>query len=440
MANISKSTPYVRYREKFTSNVHLGTIHVESEYLDNTRPTTIESIHGMTWHNRIYNENKELPVLSDRNILLNTKQREYFDTGEKRVPIDEIHGLEDCVANSDGTYTYKVETVEGDYAETYDGINHITSSSNGLSGEVEITYNTNEEDITGSLVFDMVNGGNVTIENSKQGELTGAILKGNTLVNLCQDLENEISTTTVMYLTEEIPVKTNAKYMVVAKVKSSNPLSSVQYSSFFRVDNSTTGYILGGINGDITTDYTTKSFTFDTGNATTLKITLRNAYSDWGLTENIAYAKEVMLIEYQEGMENLDIPYFTGMQSVRMPVLKTVGKNLWDNKVFEDCPIATINNDGSITLNGTLQGHWLFNYTIDKGTYCASAIGNDNAYIHLFWQGVDIAFQQNHSFTASEKVTRQGYIARGTYDNVNIKLQLEVGTQVTSYEPLKCLI
>ena len=176
MANISKSTPYVRYREKFTSNVHLGTIHVESEYLDNTRPTTIESIHGMTWHNRIYNENKELPVLSDRNILLNTKQREYFDTGEKRVPIDEIHGLEDCVANSDGTYTYKVVTVEGDYAETYNGINYITSSSDGLSGEVEITYNTNEEDITGSLGFEMVNGGNVTIENSKQGELTGAIL------------------------------------------------------------------------------------------------------------------------------------------------------------------------------------------------------------------------------------------------------------------------
>lgn len=125
------------------------------------------------------------------------------------------------------------------------------------------------------------------------------------------------------------------------------------------------------------------------------------------------------------------------LKSVKMPVLKTVGKNLWDNKVFEDCPIATINNDGSITLNGTLQGHWLFNYTIDKGTYCASAIGNDNVYIHLFWQGYDTAFQQNRSFTTSEKVTRQGYISRGTYDNVNIKLQLEVGTQVTSYEPHK---
>ena len=34
-----------------------------------------------------------------------------------------------------------------------------------------------------------------------------------------------------------------------------------------------------------------------------------------------------MLIEYQEGMENWDIPYFEGMQSVKMPVLTTTGKN-----------------------------------------------------------------------------------------------------------------
>lgn len=32
---------------------------------------------------------------------------------------------------------------------------------------------------------------------------------------------------------------------------------------------------------------------------------------------------DVMIIEYQQNMENWDIPYFTGMQSVKMPVLKT---------------------------------------------------------------------------------------------------------------------
>ena len=40
--------------------------------------------------------------------------------------------------------------------------------------------------------------------------------------------------------------------------------------------------------------------------------------------------ESVMIIEYQQGMENWDIPYFEGMQSVRMPVLCTTGKNLFD--------------------------------------------------------------------------------------------------------------
>ena len=39
-----------------------------------------------------------------------------------------------------------------------------------------------------------------------------------------------------------------------------------------------------------------------------------------------------ILIEYVEGMENWDIPYFSGMQSVKMPVLTTTGKNLFDGE------------------------------------------------------------------------------------------------------------
>lgn len=145
----------------------------------------------------------------------------------------------------------------------------------------------------------------------------------------------------------------------------------------------------------------------------------------------------INIIEYQEGMENWDIPYFEGMQSVKMPVLKSTGKNLWDNKIFEDCHIATINNDGSMTLNGTLNTHFWFTYTIDKGTYCSSAIGDSGKNVHLFWKGFDSGFQQDGPIIFSEKVELKGYIAGGTYNNVNIKLQLEKGTVATSYEPHK---
>ena len=58
--------------------------------------------------------------------------------------------------------------------------------------------------------------------------------------------------------------------------------------------------------------------------------------------------EDIMLIEYQDGMENWDIPYFTGIQSVKMPVLTTTGKNIIKNSsdvyVYE-------NHDGTNKLS-----------------------------------------------------------------------------------------
>ena len=64
--------------------------------------------------------------------------------------------------------------------------------------------------------------------------------------------------------------------------------------------------------------------------------------------------EDIMLIEYQEGMENWDIPYFEveGMQSVKMPVLTTTGKNIIKNSsdvyVYE-------NHDGTNKLSTFTQ-------------------------------------------------------------------------------------
>lgn len=47
-----------------------------------------------------------------------------------------------------------------------------------------------------------------------------------------------------------------------------------------------------------------------------------------GQTLTSATLGELMILEYQDGMENWDIPYFEGMESVKSPVVKMVGKNL----------------------------------------------------------------------------------------------------------------
>ena len=54
--------------------------------------------------------------------------------------------------------------------------------------------------------------------------------------------------------------------------------------------------------------------------------------SGGALTDEEKSSIRMMLIPYQDGMENWDIPYFEGMKSVRMPVLRTIGKNLFSNE------------------------------------------------------------------------------------------------------------
>lgn len=63
------------------------------------------------------------------------------------------------------------------------------------------------------------------------------------------------------------------------------------------------------------------------GDLSITTINLRNFVANTTTSGRIIY--RTMLIEYVEGMENWDIPFFRGIQSVKMPILKTVGKNLF---------------------------------------------------------------------------------------------------------------
>lgn len=67
--------------------------------------------------------------------------------------------------------------------------------------------------------------------------------------------------------------------------------------------------------------------------------------------------KNIMIIEYQEGMENWDIPYFEGLCDVKMPILRNVGKNLFDG--------------------GQVQLEKYQNYNVNNGTF---SISNNNNY------------------------------------------------------------
>ena len=410
---ISKSTPYVRYKENFTSNLHLGTIHVESEYLDRTQKTTIESIHGMTWHNKVVNENKELDLLSNLGFELTESKKEYFNVGEQRVSVDEIHGMQDIEPNEDGTYTYSVTSMEGEYAEIYDGLNHITSTSDGLDGNFEIVYDTDEEDITGSVVLDATMP-NYTIEDSNIGELNDVVFKGETLVNILPQpsLRNKMENTSMQRLNEghdEVVVADGEYKSAILKgqtlvniIPSVTPLISASDKSWYQLTESSSNNIVLTVIGEYPTSWkyirfecfrdvstldrikpntkylikfdelqNIKSVAIRTGGGNIVVapdvkvignyaiVTTNNTWeavnyillclapSDGLQLNDRIICKNPIMVEYQDGMENWDIPYFEGMTSVEMPVLTTTGKNLFDIEKSRQASGSTVAFNGN---------------------------------------------------------------------------------------------
>lgn len=126
-----------------------------------------------------------------------------------------------------------------------------------------------------------------------------------------------------------------------------------------------------------------------------------------------------------------------GQELYEIPVV-SCGKNLF-NKIFkaelEKCNIATVSEQGVVTLNGTLSTHYMFNVVIPKGEYRATTFSDSRMALHVFWDGGDSSFQCNRTLSYTEDRTLRCYIASGTYDNHICKFQLEEGTVATPYEP-----
>ena len=150
-------------------------------------------------------------------------------------------------------------------------------------------------------------------------------------------------------------VKPNTKYLVIYEIKE-NTLNGVFTLLSQHEDSSvfTTGFkrIQPGQTGIFKYVETTNA-AFD---ADKTKISLRN-YIDANSTEGKVVYRS-MLIEYQEGMENWDIPFFRGIQSVEAPVLTTTGKNLLNYHVCGTRLGATVKNITNNSITFTAPQPW----------------------------------------------------------------------------------
>lgn len=273
------------------------------------------------------------------------------------------------------------------------------------------------------------------------GVSKSAILSGQTLVNLVSGM-NTIGTNAVFkdgyitltqksyeylacYITFSYPLTEGKKYLLVMDVKE-NTLGEIFRTTTNSCIGSGKTIVSNGSTGIV------KYIMTITGGDNLGRITLRTNTGDF--SGSITF--KPMILEYVEGMENWDIPYFEGMQSVQMPVLTTTGKNLWNGE-YENGYISP--TDGYIPqttdvrttkwikckpnttyiCNSTSRNRWVLKGVNGVETVVGGVIGNETPTVT----------------TLSDTTHLRCYYKLNGHTVENI--QIEEGTSSTTYEPYK---
>ena len=201
------------------------------------------------------------------------------------------------------------------------------------------------------LPYEFEDGQYVTINDTKESGALGVKLKGQTLVNLTNKStykftchQSETSKYTSVSDVNKVLITINGKatewrYSLISFKKSMLKPNTKYLVKF-------DGYFKGTVtikNGD-STGILTNTVSVEDGcnyviiTTNDLSATINNQGVFFYPREPQSYPHtyeiaNVRLIEYQEGMEDWDIPYFEGMASCKMPTVHTVGKNLFDGNL-----------------------------------------------------------------------------------------------------------
>lgn len=299
--------------------------------------------------------------------------------------------------------------------------------------------------------------------NVMDGHVKSAILKGQTLVNifksfanysysasergvkwlitgsatLTETLNNDELTMTLTGVGSKVVridnvsmLKPNTKYMV----KINYTTSFESGINFGCVDNSVTYIQIASMKSNEYAIFTTPS------DLSTWVGLWFGILRDLQVGDVIKISKPVF-IEYQDGMENWDIPYFEGMQSVQMPVLTTVGKNLFDGYLEKG---ILDGNTGKPSPNESFVRSVNFIKVQSNKIYTISEKDDSTDFrVYEFDGNFNyIGELTTKTFTTSSNTS---YIKFRTYpknsgddvSSLDFKFMLETGNTITPYEPYK---
>lgn len=290
-----------------------------------------------------------------------------------------------------------------------------------------------------------------TINGTSEGAIKSAILKGQTLVNNRGNTVSSIGWSTTDGI-EYIVKGTNSFLNFECTL-----LPNTKYLTFFEFDGRGASVQFGTrpANGSwdsahmATTDGICKKVITTGSDSKWLSFIVPNTSP---MTDYVKISR-IMIIPYQDGMENWDIPYFEGMQSVKMPVLTTVGKNLFDGKL----KVGNVqSNDGAINQYTNHMRTTDFIKINANKTITISKLNNSN----IDFRVEKVAYYDTNKnfigvngelFMFPKSVTPPMGVAyirvvfcKGRWDTTateedfkTLQVQIEEGSTATTYEPYK---
>lgn len=342
------------------------------------------------------------------------------DGETKKLPLNMMVTKQD-IENKKVAGLAKLDEIEATYEnDTYTPTITVKNKSSVKTGEGdEVDYSANVMD----------------------GHVKSAILKGQTLVNVENTLFPKITgwydnAANSFYRNTEVisMMKPNTDYLVwIEALPTVSQFFSVAGGLFGqKVINLTNGKVVAkATTSDILPSQATHYFKSSVGGS---------------LSQEEKESIRLMIIEYQDKMENWDISYFEGMQSVKLPVLTTTGKNLFDeSKILKRTwngpftngneVISPINGD-NLCSSGRIK--------VEKGKVYVCSGNNITRGLVTYYKSNDIS---EYPFDGTQAKTNRftslydGYIEWYlTNDNINnpvTSVQIEEGSTATSYEPHK---
>lgn len=302
-----------------------------------------------------------------------TTERERVNAEQKRAAdfnreIENIQNtMNQAVSNVNGAIDTANSTMEGIEQRAEECLPVIEQSSNEIErarvdyignqhSSIKKANDANVDWLLGEVNTAHYEGQHITALDTLEGQAKSAILKGQTLVNLvprkiidhiassdwdgyCCLVQNSKQSFDQWRTLQDL--KPNTKYYISCYVETFEDANNKDYclnnpsvESIFE-----DSMIINGV-GRYQWLSTTKSELTDE-----IFIVLRsqNAHARGAIK-----IRDIMIIEYQEGMKNWDIPYFEGIQSVEMPVLTT------SNEDGTKTNILTVNEDVTLRSNGDI--------------------------------------------------------------------------------------